>query len=273
MKAHHIMRRVLNGLAVVCVIAAVAVTVEAQQGGYQGTITTRDRPFSGEIRWRPASRAYAVRAGGITMDIPIADVIGVRLAQQPEGLERAVNMVREGQPAQAISNLQQIMNAYTMMGPDRIAGRWLAQAHLNMGQAGQAVSTIDQLLRNSPTARQDGELMGVYTDALIADGQLAQAERALDDLIASGSRSAAATAQIKRGDIYVQRGDLREALISGFLRTIVLFQDVREAQPEALYKAIQAHTELNEHQHAERWRTRLLSAFPNSEYARRLTRD
>jgi len=262
----------LMTLAVLAAMVAGAGSARAQDM-HRGTIATRQRSYTGDIRWRAASRVYSVTAAGQTIELAPRDVVGLRLEQPPAQLDQAVRAVREGQAAQAIPVLQRIMNAYTMLGPDRVAGRWLAQAHLDLGQAGQAVTAVEELLRNSPTANQDGDLMGVYVDALIKDGQLARAERALGDIIASGSRAAAAMAQVKRGDIQVQRGDMREALISGFLRTIILFQDIREVQPEALYKAIQAHTALNEHQYAERWRSRLLSNFPNSEYARRLARE
>ncbi len=261
-------------LMTMALLATVTAGSALAQEAHRGTIATRERTFTGDIRWRSASRVYSVTAAGRTVEHPYRDIIGVRLEVAPPQLEQAVRAVQGGQQAaQAIPVLQRIMNSYTMLGFDRIAGRWLAQAHLDLGQAGQAVTAVEGLLRDSPTANQDGDLMGVYVDALIKDGQLAKAERALGDIIGSGSRPAAAMAQVKRGDIQVQRGDMREALISGFLRTIILFQDIREVQPEALYKAIQAHTSLNEHHYAERWRSRLLSTFPNSEYARRLTRE
>ncbi len=268
----------MNGRRMRSLTAALVMTLAAgpalaQTQAHRGTIQTRDRSLTGDIRWRAASREYSIEAAGRTLNIPPRDVVNIVLAQPPAQLEQAVRAVQAGQGAQAVPVLRQIMNAYVMLGPDRIAGRYLAQAYLDMGQAGEAIKAVDELLRSSPTANQNAELMGIYVDALIKNNELARAERALGDIVASGSRGAAAMAQVKRGDIQMQRGDMREALISGFLRTIVLFQDVREVQPEALYKAIECHTALNEHHYAERWRKRLLSGFPNSEYARKLSRE
>jgi len=68
----------------------------------------------------------------------------------------------------------------------------------------------------------------------------------------------------------MKSGKPKEALLDGYLRAILLFQDVGLVQPEALYKAIKAHEALNEAQFAERWRRRLLASYASSEFATKL---
>jgi len=76
----------------------------------------------------------------------------------------------------------------------------------------------------------------------------------------------AAMAQIKRGDIERKKENLKEALVDGYLRTIVLFKQVKEVQPEALYKAAKCFEELGEHSYAEKMRKTLLEKYPLDPY-------
>jgi len=244
-------------------------TVQAQLQ-HKGTIVTRNRNYSGDIRWKAGTRVYQISAGNQTLEIPARDVVRVALAEQPAGLEQAIRMVQAGQAAAAIPALEKIRTSYVALGPDKIAAQYLSKAYLDMGQTSKAVALCEELIRDNPDAASDGKLLGVYVDALIKAEMYAKAERVLDDIIASSDRDAAAIAQVRRGDMFMARGEMKEALLSGYLRTIILFQNQKEVQPEALFKAIKCHTALNEHNYAEKWRKRLLAAYPNSKEARQL---
>ena len=95
-------------------------------------------------------------------------------------------------------------------------------------------------------------------------------KKILLEAVEKGSRQVAAEAQIMRGDIDFKKGNYRDALVDGYLRTAVMFQRVKWVRAEALYKAMQAHEKLGEHSHAEKWRKKLLAEFPNSIYSKRL---
>ncbi len=262
-------------LAVRCLTVVGAVLSLAQAGLAQekivGAVVTRQREFNGEIRWKAASQVYAIRAGGREFEIPARDVIDIKIPE-PAGLAQAVAAVRAGQYPGAITTLERVKDGYINLVYDKIAARALIQAYLGMGQTPKAVAMCEELLRASPTTKQDGELMGAYVEALIKSEQLPKAKRILDDIIATGSRDAVAIAQVRRGDIDMAGGDMREALLNGYLRTIVLFQNVKSVQPEALFKAIKCHTALNEHHYAEKWRRRLLAGYPDSKYAKELSK-
>ena len=68
----------------------------------------------------------------------------------------------------------------------------------------------------------------------------------------------------------MQRKQYKDALVEGYLRTIVLFQDVREVQPEALYQAARCFEELGESGNAEKMRKKLLADYPDSSYSKQL---
>ena len=56
----------------------------------------------------------------------------------------------------------------------------------------------------------------------------------------------------------------------GYLRVVILYENVKEIQPEALYKAAKAFDALNQNANAERMRTKLRTKYAQSEYARKL---
>ncbi len=49
-------------LLTMALLAAVTAGSVLAQEAHRGTIATRDRSYAGDIRWRPASRVYAVTA-------------------------------------------------------------------------------------------------------------------------------------------------------------------------------------------------------------------
>ena len=104
--------------------------------------------------------------------------------------------------------------------------------------------------------------MAVQVDGILPIGKM----------IAAENRETAAAAYIKRGDIDKAQGSLKHALVDGYLRVVYLFRDVKAVQPEALYRAMECFTALEEHQRAEKMRKRLLVDFGNSPYTQRLNK-
>jgi TolA-binding protein len=92
----------------------------------------------------------------------------------------------------------------------------------------------------------------------------------MEEAVKRGTRQMAAIAQMRRGDIQRKRGELKEALIAGYLRTAYFFRDVKEVQGEALYKSVKCLEELGQHGHADKMRKRLLQDYPRDPYAEKL---
>lgn len=240
------------------------------QAAVTGQIIKRSgKPLNGDITWYAASQAYGLEMGVTSLSIPLADVLSVRVAK-PDRFDRAVQMVRSGRHAAAVSPLKKIVDDYEMLRWDIQAARWLAEAYLNLNQAGKAVDMCEKIIRGNPEAERSGELARIYWDALEKDGKTATLTRVLSDAIQEGSREVAAVAQIKRADIQRSRKKIEDALKDGYLRTAILYQDIKRVQPEALLKATECFRELGQTTYAEKMRKRLLDNYPRSPEAQRV---
>ncbi len=258
--------RVWAAMAIVLIAGSTAL---AQPAIHNATVYLRNgSQASGKVRWLGASKVYevAVPSKG-TRQYSLNDVAEIRLAKPPELLAQASAAVQRGQHAQAIPVLKKIKDAYKMFGPDLEATRWLAVAHLKLNQIDEAVKMCEEVVRENPQAQMSGGFASVYWDALVKKKDFGKLRRILGDAVETGGREVAAIAQVRRGDMDKEKGELKKALLDGYLRTILMFQDVKSIQPEALYKAVKCHEALNEHSHAEKWRKQLMSAYPKSEYA------
>jgi tetratricopeptide (TPR) repeat protein len=227
---------------------------------------------SGSVRYLASSKVYEVSMKGrnARQQVSASQVARVILKKQPAGLSSAIANVKRGSYASAIPVLKKIKTDYEMFGPDVQAAQYLAVAYLKMEKTGDAIRMCKDVLISNPDAINNPEFAGVYWDALLKEKKYATLKRILDDVIQTGPHNLAAVALVKRGDVLVAQGDAKAALLDGYLRTILMFRDVKSVRPEALYKAIKAHESVGEHQYAERWRKLLLSGYPSSEYAKKL---
>lgn len=241
-------------------------------GRHQATIILKDGAGSaqGEVRYLPSKRSYEIARGGITREVRARDVERLILAEPPAQLEPALRNVQQGRYQQAIPELRRIVEEYTMFGPDVQAAQGLMQAYLRTNRSSDALKTAEELLRMNPDLQKNPGFAAGYWEALLEEGRTATLQTALSEAIQTGSRSLAAVALLRRGDVNMREGNPREALVDGYLRVVLLFRDVSAVQPEALYKAMEAHQEQNEVTYAERWRQRLLTNYGTSEFAQRL---
>jgi len=234
----------------------------------EGTVYKKDGGrLRGKIRWLPSSKVYVV-TDRVALQIPLAQVLRVDVKEPPE-LKNAIRMVRSGQYGAAVPVLENIMKQYTMLEHDITAARWLADSYLQGGNAKKAIDMCRKVMKVNPRAVAAGDLTGVYWRALLEDGRDAVLKKELGAAIKSGPRPVVATAQIIRGDIAVKNAEFQNALVDGYLRTAILFQDVKTVQAEALYKAMKAFEELGQHSHAEKMKRRLLADFPKDAHSQK----
>ncbi len=257
--------------AVATLITVLGITPCFASGPHLATLIMNDgRRSQGSVRYLASTKVYSISAGRVNKQFPVTDVARVVLKTQPAQLKSGVQAVRKGQYASAIAPLKKIMTDYEMFGPDVVAAQYLAKAYLNLNKSAEAVRICKGVLSSNPKALADPQFSGIYSDALLKDKKFSTLNRVLDDMIQKGSHDVAAVALVKRGDVYMEKGETKKALREGYLRTILMFQDVKGIQPEALYKAIKAHQAIGQHPYAEKWRKRLLSGYPSSEYAKKL---
>lgn len=272
MNPNYIPRSLHWMLAGVCV-ALLAITPGAWASGpHAAALIKHDggRLQGEKVRYMAASKVFQLTSGRVSQTVPASEVARVILAKQPPQLESAIAAVQQGQYAAAVGALKQIQEDYEMFGPDIVAARYLARSYLAMGKSRDALRACEAVTRGNPDAANDPGFASVYWEALLKEKRFSTLNKELDAAIQTGSRNVAAVALIKRGDILMDKDKPKEALLDGYLRVVLLFQDAEAIQPEALYKAIQAHKAANEHHFAEKWRKRLLAGYGTSDYAKKL---
>ena len=189
---------------------------------------------------------------------------------QPRELNPAIQAVRSGNPAAAIPVLEKIMTAYAMLQWDEVAARALAEAQMLNNNPAGAVKACEVVIATKPEAAYMGDLAVMYWQALLKANRSAKLEELLDQAIKKGGREASASALVLRGDLLMARKQPRDALKDGYLRVVVLYENVRAVQPEALFKAAKAFEALQQNPNAEKMRTMLRTKFPSSEFAKQL---
>lgn len=263
--------RCKQGMMVALMVSAMLLSWQAAMGQHEATmVLTSGQSARGMVRFIPATGNYEISVQGATREIRASDVAEIRLTQPPAQLDEALRNVELRRYQQAVPVLSRIVEEYVMLGPDLQAGNALMLAHLRTNRAGEALRTAETLIRRNPNLERNAEFATLYWEALMAENRISSLRTHINDAVQRGPRDLAAVALLRRGDIEVREGRHREALIDGYLRVVLMFRDVGLVQPEALYKAIRAHEELNEIQYADRWRQRLLSEFATSEFAQRL---
>lgn len=240
-----------------------------------GRLTRKDgTQIVGNIRWMSQGKKYIVSQSNkdgrsISTDVPLADVARVE-TRKPEKLEAAIRAVESGKSAAAIPVLAQIATQYAMLGWDEPATRYLAQATLDTGKADAAVAICEKIIRVKPEAAYLGDVAPIYWQALLRTDKKSKLAELVGKAISSGDRFASASALIMRGDMLMEQKEPMNALKDGYLRVIVLYENVRAVQPEALFKAAKAFEALSQNGNAEKFRSTLRSKFPKSSYAQQL---
>ncbi len=240
-----------------------------------GKIQTKDKKVvTGKIRWYVAKKVYTVTQvgqNGQTREIELTpDQVARILVPEPAKLKPAIAAVRSGKAAAAVPVLQEIVKTYAMLEWDEKAAQYLAEAQLASGDGPGAVATCEGLIKAKPSVAYIGDVAPVYWQALLKTGKTAKLGDLITKAIAEGGREASAAALIMRGDMLMEKKETMNALKDGYLRVVILYENVKSVQPEALYKAAKAFDALNQNANAERMRTTLRTKYSQSEYARKL---
>ena len=226
----------------------------------QGTVSTGAESFSGDVKWHARDKKYVVEKGKITKEFKLADVTDIEVAK-PAGFDKAVQMVEGGQGSAAVPALTKIVSEYRMLKWDKLAGRYLALAHLAAGNAQKAYEACQPIVSEDKSAAYTGDLASAYWQALLKLGKSEQLEGLLKKAASSGDRPASAAALVMRGDIIVSASndkpeELRRALTDGYLRVVLMYQDAPCAREraEACLKAAQCFEKLGQSARAEQLR-------------------
>ena len=242
------------------IILTLAAFAAAEAFAIQGSVSTETETFAGDIKWRARDRKYVVEKGKITKEFGLDDVTGLDIAK-PDGYDRAVKAVADGQGASAVPTLTKIVSEYRMLKWDKPAGRYLALAHLAAGNAQKAFDVCQPIVAEDKSAAYSGDLAAAYWQALLKLGRTEQLEGLLKKAASSSDRASSAAALVMRGDIIVAASndrpdELRKALSDGYLRVVLMYRDADCARErgEACMKAAQCFDKLGQSSRAEKLR-------------------
>jgi len=241
-------------------IAGIAVLTAAELFAIQGSVSTEAETVTGDVKWHNRDRKYIIEKGKITKEFKLEDVTSLDIPK-PAGYDKFVQMVEGGQGAGAVAGLTKIVTDYKMLQWDKPAGRYLAFAHLAAGNAQKAYDVCTSIIASDKSAAYSGDLAAAYWQALLKLGKNDQLDGLLKKAATTGSRQASASALVMRGDIIVASANdapdkLRQALIDGYMRVALMYQDadcVRERR-EALVKAAKCFDKLGQAARAENLR-------------------
>jgi tetratricopeptide (TPR) repeat protein len=252
-----------------CLVVFLAAGVVTSQAVVSGTLYKRDGgQASGTIKFMPSSKTYYVTANNATIPVMESQIIRVNIVK-PATLDGAIRMVGQKQYKNAVPILEAIVQEYKNLQWDDVALGYLGECYLNTGQTDKAIGIVKKAIQQNPEGLTIQTLQ-IYWAALLKDKKLDELEKSLEPVISGGSREAAAAAQIKKGDLLKERGKLREAVVDGYMRTVMLYDEVKEIRAEAVYKAMKACEELGQQSYAEKMRKILLTEFPNDPYTAKI---
>lgn len=262
----------MKKIALAAILAAVA-AASAFADEVPGRITkagVNGQQITGNILWKPVGKKYVItQKNGVEVEVPFDEVAKVEVVR-PKELEGAVSAVKSGKYAAAIPVLEKIAKGYAMLQWDEPATRYLAEAYLATDRAADAAKACETIISLRPEAAYMGELAMQYWTALLQTGKTAKLDDLVQKAARSGERATAARALVMRGDMLSAEKKYKEALEDGYLRVVVLYKNVKEVQPEAIYKAMQAFEAIQQVPYAEKMRSILRSEYPSSDYARKL---
>lgn len=222
----------------------------------------------GSIRYKRLTQEYIVStAEGTEMTYARDKVERVVVARPPAQYEQAAKMAQDGKEA-AIPILEKIASDYDNMQYDTKARDVLGYIYLKKEDFKKAASVYETLFKTAFPADITSMMWRRYCDALIGSRNTAALQKEIDDKISKGSREVAALAHVIRGEIFKSQGQTFDAMLD-YLRVAILYTQVKEVQPEALFKAAQCMEELRDPR-ASDLRRKLVEEYPKSKEAQQV---
>jgi len=221
-----------------------------------------------KIKWFPSRQEYQVEgADGTMLSVPADEVASMQIAK-PADFDKAAQACAAKQFDVAIPILEDLITRYKRLQWDGVASELLAKAYLGQGDFKKAVQVMSGVLEGTAKNLVTDDQYGLYWTALAGAQMNAVLKQSLTEAISGESRTLAALALVRRGDMNKADGKRDDAVLD-YLRSILMYEDVAASQPEALFKAAQLFDEMRESR-AEELKKRLRANYPDSPYARKL---
>lgn len=254
--------------AVFVMIAAISLLAGTAAAQAPGTIYKKDGgKASGNIRYLQSSKMYEIQVGNVSVKVAEREIARLNI-RKPAEIDKAAKLMGRNQYSSAIPLLKRVQRQYKNLQWDEYALRGLAECYFNSGMESEGIKMVEEAMKFGGGSLSPG-VVNKYWDALIKQKQYAKLERSIETIIATGSRDVAAVAQIKRGDMLKDRGQMKEAAVDGYLRTVVFFEEQKKAREEAVYKAMKVFQDLGQQTYADKMRKILMKDYPTGKWAKK----
>ncbi|NCD33523.1 MAG: tetratricopeptide repeat protein [Spartobacteria bacterium] len=184
---------------------------------------------------------------------------------EPKEYQQAVDKARSGDYDGSISLLKGIIREYQFLEWDNKARDAIAKMYVQKGDFDNARRAYEEVFEQNPELKDDPEYGWSYRETLLKSGKTAQLLPELEQIIKTGPREDAAKAQILRGDIAMEKGDVEPAVLD-YMRTMVFFKDIKDVQPEAIYKAAAGLEKMRDNRSGALYQ-QVVEEYPSSPYA------
>jgi TolA-binding protein len=251
-------RTVRQGILALAVLAAAA----GSQAAHVITITGQ-RVDGSDIRAKSDGEIILTTVQGTRSFYP--GQYAKAVADKPAEIDRATQLAEGKQYDDAIKLLEDVIVRYRFLDWDNQARAMLPKIYVKKGDYTSAIGAYDKLFAASPKTKEDVELQWGYRQTLLDAKQFDKLEQQLSGVISAGPRADAAKAQIMRGDAKLAQGQVESAALD-YLRTVVLYANESDVQPEALFKAADALEKLRDARSKEMFK-RLVDEYPSSPQA------
>ena len=245
-------------------LSAVLLTAAISQGAPFVINSAGTRIDGAAIQSAPDGTVLLTTPNGQTLTFR-AGTYRQAFADKPKEMFQVEAMAKNGDLAGAAAILRRIKEQYAFLGWDQRASLMLARVELAQKNFEAAAAEYEDLFKIQPQLKTVPVERANYMQALLGAGRIKETAALVDEDIASGSREAAARAQIVRGDMKAASGQYEEALLD-YLRTAILFKEQKDVLPEATYKTAVALKKLNDPRAAEYFQ-KVIKEFPDSEFA------
>jgi hypothetical protein len=253
--------------AALVTVTALFVLAGSASAQVQGTLYNKDGgKATGLIRYLASSKAYEIKVGAVTVQVAARNVARLNI-KKPVEIAKAATMISRKQYGSAIPLLKRVMSKYKDLQWDQYALRGLAECYFGNGMEAEGIKMIEKAMQGGGATLSPAIVMK-YWDALIKNQEYAKLERSIELIVATGGRDVAAVAQNKRGDMLKEKGEMRKAVVDGYLRTVVFYEEQKAAREEAVYKAMGVFQDLGQATYADKMRKILSSDYPKGKWTK-----
>jgi len=158
------------------------------------------------------------------------------IMDEPVEMAQALERMRKKEFDEAIRQFQGIVEQYRYLGWDLRAMKFIGLCQVELGRWDEAIRSLDAAAEGAADLTSDETVRVALARALAGAGRRDRLDPLLDEMIRKGTRREAAAAQVIRGRLRLDGGDLEGALYD-FMRTARFFREIREWIPEAAWRA------------------------------------